>query len=162
MSRSLGPIRCFVSSRVANLRLLIRTGPYCCALPVSAVVETMRPLPIQKLKNAPPGVIGVSIVRGCPTPLLDLAALLHENSPSAYTRFVSLRVAQRTVALAVDTVIGIRDFGISSPLPAIPPLFQQVRPEVIEAMTAVDSELVLVLRSAELVPPDQDLTSQET
>lgn len=151
-----------MSNGAFNLRLLIRTGPYCCALPLSAVVETMRPLPIQKLENAPLGVIGVSIVRGTPTPVLDLAALLQEKSPSVYTRFVSLRLGQRTVALAVDTVIGLREFANSSQLPAIPPLVQEIRPEVIEAMTAVDSELVLVLKSAGLVPPDHTLTLQET
>lgn len=149
-------------SSESNLRLLIRTGPYCCALPAPAVVEIMRPLPINKLENAPLGVIGVSIVRGIPTPVLDLAALLQENSPSAYTRFVSLRVGQRAVVLAVDTVIGIREFANSSQLPALPPLLREIRPEVIEAMTAVDSELVLVLKSAGLVSPDQDLTLQET
>lgn len=145
----------------SNLRLLVRTGAYCCALPLSAVVETMRPLPITRLEDAPAGVIGMSIVRGTPTPVLDLSIMLGGNSDSLYTRFVSLRVEERNAVLAVDTVIGIREFAASL-LATMPPLLADVRPEVIEAISALDSELVLLLRSAGLIPVDCSSPVRET
>lgn len=140
------------------MRLLIRAGSHTCALPLSDVVETMRPLPIEPVTGASDGVLGLSLIRGVAVPVVDLAVLLGDRMASC-TRFVCLRVSQRVVALAVDSVIGIHELA-GSRLAAMPPLLQAVRPTVIAAITALDAELVLVLRSAGLLPAEEALVAQ--
>ncbi len=141
-----------------NLRLLIRAGSHNCALHVSDVVETMRPLPIEPLSGAPAGICGLCLIRGAPVPVVHLAELLGDDTPGSWTRFVSVRAGHRTVALAVDAVLGISDVPALR-LRAMPPLLQSARPESIEAIGSLDAELFLVLKSASLVPADETLSS---
>jgi purine-binding chemotaxis protein CheW len=72
--------------------LVVMVGARACAFPLHHVAETMRPLPIKHVAGTPGFVCGVSVIRGTPTPVVDLKALLEncENSPS-YGRFVSLK-----------------------------------------------------------------------
>src|SRR5690242_13991979 len=51
------------------------TGRY--ALPVTRVVEIMRPPPVERLTGTPPYVLGVSVIRGAPVPVVDVAMLVH-------------------------------------------------------------------------------------
>ena len=44
------------------------------ALPLEHVVETMRPLPVEPLGDAPRFILGLSIVRGEPIPVVDVGA----------------------------------------------------------------------------------------
>jgi purine-binding chemotaxis protein CheW len=64
----------------SDLFLLCRIGSSIGALALKDVRETMRPLPIEPLAGTPPFVLGLAIVRGFPTPVIDAARLL---SPSA-------------------------------------------------------------------------------
>lgn len=143
----------------SNLKLLIQAGNHICALPLSDVLETMRPLPIEPLRGAPQGVAGVSLVRGAPVPVVDLAVLLGSETASCH-RFVSLRVDERTVVLAVNRVIGIHEIPAAR-MTAMPPLLGAVQPAMIAAISALDSGLVLVLRSAGLVPGEEAWAAQE-
>jgi purine-binding chemotaxis protein CheW len=70
----------------------------------------MRPLPIESVAGTPSFVRGVSVIRGVPTPVVDLKALLEscENSPS-YGRFVALKCDARRVVIGVDSVVGLRN-----------------------------------------------------
>src|ERR1039458_3558579 len=89
--------------------LLCRVHGRRCALPLEHVVETMRPLPIGPLAGAPPGVSGLAVIRGAPVPVVDLSRLFSSDVgyiEVAPTRFVTVRVGQRVVALAVDRVEG--------------------------------------------------------
>src|SRR5205809_310773 len=56
------------------LIVAVRSG--ACALPLMHVIETMRPLPIEPMACALSFVRGISIIRGAPTPVVDLGALL--------------------------------------------------------------------------------------
>ena len=71
---------------------VVMAGTRVCAFPLHYVAETMRPLPIQPVAGTPDCVRGVSVIRGTPTPVVDLKALLDngENCPS-YGRFVTLK-----------------------------------------------------------------------
>jgi purine-binding chemotaxis protein CheW len=149
-----------MNATARNLRLVVRSGSHTCALDLSAVVETMRPLPIKALRSAPEAVLGLSIVRGTPVPVVDLARLLKEIAPAPCTRFISVRVAERACVLAVSSVVGILDIPASR-LAAMPPLLQAVCPEVIDAISSLDSALLLVLKSAGLVPPDEGFAPEE-
>lgn len=136
-----------------NLSLVIRTGTHICALSLSDVVETMRPRPVESLAGAPEVVRGLAIIRGAPVPVIDLATLLGAGERSVPTRFVTLRTGERNVALSVDAVLGIRNIP-----PALqngmPPLLHDARPDIVQAVTALDEKLLLVLKAASLLPED--------
>src|SRR5215475_13442189 len=86
--------------------LVVRAQAYLCALPLELVIEAMRPLPVEPLAGVPPFVRGISIIRGEPTPVIDLALLLGATRELAW-RFVTIRVAEKQVALSVGAVAGI-------------------------------------------------------
>src|SRR5882724_8841487 len=100
-----------MKKRDSNLTLAIRLGARICAVPVSDVVEIMRPLPIEALSGPLDGVRGLSVIRGEPVPVIDLGTLLGASGCSVCTRFIAIRVGGRRIALAVDAVLGIREFG---------------------------------------------------
>jgi purine-binding chemotaxis protein CheW len=85
--------------------LVVRAQAYLCALPLHVVIETMRPLPIEPLAGVPPFVRGMSIIRGEPTPVIDLALLLGAMRELPW-RFVTIRSAGKQVALSVGAVAG--------------------------------------------------------
>jgi purine-binding chemotaxis protein CheW len=132
--------------------LLCRVHPIVCAVPLSRVIETFRPLPIEPLSSAPGFVRGFAIIRGAPVPVVD-AGLLFGGAPTRPTRFVALRAGPRTVALAVDAVIGVRrlDAGRAEELP---PLLTGVGSAAIQALGSLDRALLLVLESSRLVPEE--------
>lgn len=132
--------------------LLCRVQTRLCALPLEHVVETMRPLPFEPVSGTPHFVRGLAIIRGAPIPVVDAAWLLgtEESQPS---RFVTLTAGDRRIALAVSGVVGVQSIPTES-LQELPPLLQDTAADVISAIGRLDSELLLVLRSARLVPED--------
>ena len=130
--------------------LLCRIGSCIGALAVKDVRETMRPLPIEPLSGAPPFVLGLAIVRGSPTPVIDAGRLLG-SSASSPARFISLKLEERAAVLAVDAVLDIR------PLPKgilvdTPPLLREADQGLISVIGALDTKLLVVLEAARLVP----------
>jgi purine-binding chemotaxis protein CheW len=91
--------------------LICRAASKLCGLPLSDVVETMRPLAIEALANMPDFVRGLSIIRGRATAVVDGRLLLGSSSTErlAAARYVVLELGNRRVALVVDAVLGIRD-----------------------------------------------------
>lgn len=138
---------------IQNRRLVVRAGGHHCALALPDVEETMRPLAIEPVEGAPDGVRGLALIRGVPVPVVDLATVLGCPGGQRWTRFVSVRAGRRTVALAVDAVVGIREFDAST-LNQMPPLVQGANPEIIESVGALDAELFLVLKTACLLRED--------
>jgi purine-binding chemotaxis protein CheW len=137
-------------------RLLVcRVGAKLCALPLRDVVETMRPLPLERLPNMPTFVRGVSLIRGRPTPVIDARLVLGESEAvdSSARRCVTLSLGERHVALLVDAVTGIRSVG-STELEQLPLVLRDAQPEV-EALGILDAELLLVLQHARLLSNEQ-------
>ena len=134
-----------------QLMLLCRGRRLLCALPLGALVETMRPLPLTPIGGAPAFVRGVCLIRGTPTPVVDLGALLESPDPPAPMRFVTLKVAERRVALAVEEVLGFRRLGAAL---ALPPLLGGVGSDAVAALGRLDAELLLVLEASRLVPEE--------
>jgi purine-binding chemotaxis protein CheW len=121
-----------------------------CALPLEHVEETMRPLPVEAIAGVPSYVLGVSIIRGVPVPVVDTAGLISAE-PGLPSRFVTIRAGRRHVALAVDAVLEIR------PLPAewlaeLPPLLGPDRADAIAALGSLDARLLVVLEATRIVP----------
>jgi purine-binding chemotaxis protein CheW len=102
------------------------------------------------LADAPRFVLGLSIIRGTPVPVVDIGSLFGEraNSPQ---RMVTLGTGGRLVALVVDNVLGVRSLGADS-FNGLPPLLQDAGGELVSAIGTLDAELLLFLRTARIVP----------
>jgi len=124
--------------------LLVRSGRAVVAISLADVTETMRPLPTEPLAGLPSCVRGVSVVRGRPSAVIDLASLITGAAPAAVTRLVSLR-GEPPTSLAVEEVIGIRPLDTESlqkaPLGAA---------GVVESIGTLDGAPLLVLRAARI------------
>jgi purine-binding chemotaxis protein CheW len=142
------------STRPASAaHLVVRASSKAYAIPISHVVETMRPLPIAPVTGMPEFVLGLSLIRGAPVPVVDVDSLVGSRRTEEISRFVLLRVAERSVALAVGAVVGIRDLDAAH-LQEMPPLLSNAGADVIEAVGVLDARLLLVFRASRLVPEE--------
>lgn len=132
--------------------MIVQIGTLRCALPLSCAVETLRPLPLQPLANAPEFVAGACVIRGEALPVVDLAQLLGAAS-AAPARFVVARAGAHKVALAVDAVTGTGHV-MPEAMASVPPLFSGARSEAVAALGTLDSDLLLVLATARIVPDE--------
>lgn len=130
--------------------LLCRVGPRLCALPLENIVENLRPLPIKPIADAPRFVLGLSMIRGAPVPVVDIGSLF-DGRATRPQRMVTLEVDGRLVALVVESVIGVRSLGRDA-CNALPPLLREACGEVVSAIGTLDAELLLFLRAARIVP----------
>ncbi|HKO53721.1 MAG TPA: chemotaxis protein CheW [Polyangiaceae bacterium] len=131
--------------------LLCQVGLLVCALPLEHVSETMRPLSVEFLSGTASFVAGVSIIRGGPVPVVDLARLLGSATDEVRARLVVVRVGERHVALSVGRVIGVRALE-SSRLGELPPLLGGASAEVITALGSLDARLLLLLETSRMLP----------
>ncbi|HKQ71753.1 MAG TPA: chemotaxis protein CheW [Polyangiaceae bacterium] len=150
---------CLVKGDSASeMNVLCRAGARMCALPVADVIETLRPLPITSIASMPRFVLGLSIVRGGPVPVVDAQCLLggaasfaQSGESDASARLVMVRVkGSRRVALRVDEVVGVRPIARAA-LVALPGLLCDAGDKTVSAVGALDADLLLVLDAARLV-----------
>jgi purine-binding chemotaxis protein CheW len=130
--------------------LIVRAQEWMCALPLQEVAETMRPLPITPLVDAPAFLRGVSIVRGLPTPVVSLAVLLGGREAGRARRFVTLRLKERRLALEVEEVLGLKWLSPGT-LEAAPPLLRGVSAGHLEVLGVLDGQMVAGLQLARLL-----------
>jgi purine-binding chemotaxis protein CheW len=131
--------------------LLLSAAGQRVALRLQHVVETLRPLPLTAVTGLPAAIVGVAVVRGIATPVVDLRALLGGDTGVPAQRWVSLRIADRQVALAVDRVTGVGDVDDAA-LDAWPGLLGAEQGRA--ALGVADGELMTALDSARLVPDE--------
>jgi purine-binding chemotaxis protein CheW len=134
--------------------LLVHAGDLIAALPLTNIVETMRPLRLETLSEMPVFVQGLSIIRGQSTPIVDLGLLLQGEVPGLGRRWVVLRVGERRVALAVEAVLGIQALEPAA-LRDRPPLLSRTHPDLIQGLGALDQGLLLVLEPAHILPRER-------
>jgi len=111
----------------------------------------MRPLALETLPDMPHFLLGVSIIRGAAVPVVSAAKLAGGAAATPPTRYVTLKLGERRVALAVESVIGVRVLPLGS-LEEIPPLLRELDGNAVAAITTLDAELLLVLQGARLIP----------
>src|SRR5580698_7352847 len=140
--------------------LVVRAQAYLCALPLSLVIEAMRPLPIEPIAGVPAFVRGMSIIRGEPTPVIDLALLLGAPRELPW-RFVTIRAGGKQVALSVGAVAGIFDLD-SRVMDTLPPLLRGASAEFVESVGILDGQFLFALRSGWELPAEvwQAMTAQ--
>jgi purine-binding chemotaxis protein CheW len=137
--------------------LTCRADGKVCALPLTHVLETMRPLPVRPLADLPRFVQGLALIRGWPTPVVDARTLLGGGDTWPARRYVTLRLAahdpRRVAALAVDEVLGITELPEAS-LGELPELLKATQGELISALGSLDNQLLLVLEHGRIVPDE--------
>lgn len=138
--------------------LVVRSAGHTCALELAHVIEVMRPLPISTVADAPEMVLGLSIIRGTPVPVVDFGGLF-EAGGGTMKRLVLVRAGERRVAFAVEEVLGIYELADPA-LKAMPPLLQAVAASAIRTIGTLDSELLYVLNTAGIV--DEELLAALT
>lgn len=138
----------------ATFYLIVGLDRTFCALAIADIIETMRPLPIEPIAGTPPYLLGLSRIRGNAVPVIDLNAIVCGEAAAIHSRFVTVRVQDRVAALAVRSVAGIVPLQTTA-AETLVPLLQNTNSDVIEAISARDSDFVLVLRTAHLLSPDE-------
>ncbi len=140
--------------------LLVKARSRFGAIRLGDVAEIMRPLPVEPLAGMPAFLLGLSVIRGTPVPVVDLGALLGSSGAADTKRYVTLRIGTRRVALAVEDVLGVRDLD-SSTFERLPPLHAGAHGDAIHAVGALDRQLLVVLEAARVVPDEVWRTMSE-
>ncbi len=150
MGPSVGSVAVGSAAVDTPLNLVCRVGSQRYALPIAHVVETMRPLPVTGVAGVPPTVLGLAVIRGAPTPVVDLAGLVGVTDAEPAGRFVLLNTGSRRVALAVTEVLGVHPIERAA-FEALPPLLGDAR--ALRSVAILDGELLAVIDRARLVSP---------
>ncbi|HTF90915.1 MAG TPA: chemotaxis protein CheW [Planctomycetota bacterium] len=135
----------------AGLVLICRMRHLLAALPLVNVRETMRPLPVQPLTGVPFFVRGMSVIRGVPMPVVDAGALLDNAGDAHTTRFVTVRAGEHSLALAVESVVGIRELPTDQ-FRGLPPLLGSASAHAVSAVSTLDAEMLVMLQVGRVVP----------
>lgn len=137
--------------------LLFEVGGRVCALPVTNVDETLRPLPLETLPIQPAALLGISVVRGAPVPVIDLSAIFDipaakaRRTEPAHTRWIIVASDRGHFALAVEAVRGVEALG-ANVLHTAPLLGEPNHEDPLEACAVGGTALFFLLSAARLVP----------
>ncbi|MFZ0266126.1 chemotaxis protein CheW [Caulobacter sp.] len=96
-----------MASVETHQRLTVRAGQARVAMAASGVAEVIRAPRITRMPHGPPGLIGVTHLRGAILPVVSLSQLLGEEATTDATRVVVLRRDQ-PLGLAVDSVEALK------------------------------------------------------
>jgi purine-binding chemotaxis protein CheW len=132
--------------------LVFRAGTLLCALPLDQVIETMRPLPTRPLAGTPAFVRGISVLRGVPTPVIDVARLLSGIQGEA-ERYIAVLADRGPAALATGPILGIHDDADARPGQAHPALLGGAS-RLVAGVGTLGSEPLLLLQSMRSVPDE--------
>ncbi|MFI5891647.1 chemotaxis protein CheW [Actinoplanes sp. NPDC051513] len=131
--------------------LVFRAGPLLCALPLEEVIETMRPMETLPLAGSPSFVLGISVLRGVPTPVIDVSRLLGGGPCGDPQRFVTVGTERGAVAMATGAVLGIRTIDAAQ-TGGHPALFGGASSSLVAGVGTVGAEPLLLLQSMRAVP----------
>jgi purine-binding chemotaxis protein CheW len=132
--------------------LVFRAGSVLCALRLDEVIETMRPLEVRPLAGTPTYVLGVTIMRGVPTPVVDVARLVG-GEPAEICRFLAVRTEHGLVAFATGRVLGIRATTPDA-MARHPALLGAASGRLVAGVGTIDAEPLLLLQSMRVLPDE--------
>ena len=141
-----------VDDVAGGFALVFRAGSLLCALQLDDVIETMRPLAVRPLAGTPAYVRGVTIMRGVPTPVIDVARLVGGESAD-FARFLAVRTERGPVAFATGPVLGIRNAFADGPAQH-PSLLTGASSRLVAGVAMIDTEPLLLLQSMRVLPED--------
>ncbi len=131
--------------------LICRSASKSCGFPLPHVVEIMRALPVDVLPNMPSFMAGVSMIRGAMVPVVNLALLLGMSGNGDASRYVTVRLNQRRVAFAVDSVAGVGQLATHS-FQQFPALLGNTDQSIVAALGTLDADLFMVLEASRVIP----------
>jgi len=135
-----------------TLSVVFRAGSLLCALRLDDVIETMRPLATRPLAGTPSFVRGICIMRGVPTPVVDVACLLG-GEQAEIIRFLAVRTERGPVAFATGEVAGIRVTAAGGPAAdGHTALLTGASSRLVAGVGTIDTEPLLLLQSMRVVP----------
>ncbi|MFI1988826.1 chemotaxis protein CheW [Actinoplanes sp. NPDC020271] len=141
--------------------LVFQAGPLFCALPLSEVIETMRPLPTRPLAGTPHYVLGLTILRGEASPVIDVTRLL-TGVTGEIDRYVAVPAGRGPVACATGPVLGVQNVHATPP-EGPSTMFTGASRSLVAAVGRFGTEPLLVLRSIRTVPDEVwEAAAQET
>jgi purine-binding chemotaxis protein CheW len=123
-----------------------------CALRLDEVIETMRPLTVRPLAGTPSYVRGVTIMRGVPTPVVDVARLVG-GEEADIVRFIAVRTERGPVAFATGPVLGIRA-ATADAAAGHSGLYGGASSRLVAGVGTVDAEPILLLQSMRVLPDE--------
>jgi purine-binding chemotaxis protein CheW len=129
----------------AGTALVFLAGALYCALPLDQIIETMRPLPVQPLAGTGSTVLGICVMRGTPTPVVDVAGVLGGHTATV-CRFVAVRTDRGPVALATGKVFGIQPVDTTVATGRQASLLSEAPTGLIAGVGTFRGEPLLVLR----------------
>ncbi len=132
--------------------LICRAKDFLCALPIGQVIETMRMPSVEIVADVPRHVRGLCRIRGAAVPVVDLAVLI-SGEPSMCERLVTIDLGGRAVALAVASIIGIRDIAADAG-EELPPLLRGTERETVATIGTADAEFLFFLCTARMLPEE--------
>src|SRR5262249_54456304 len=121
-----------------------------CAVPLSDVIETMRPLPARPLSGMPPFVRGLAAIRGEAVPVIDLGSLVAGQGDSDVKRYVTIRSGARPVALGVEEGVGGRLLEPER-MAGPPALLHDAGGRLVEAVAALGEGVLMILDGSRLL-----------
>jgi chemotaxis signal transduction protein len=106
--------------------LLVRAGEYVCALPLGAVRQVLRSLPLHPLPGSAPELKGLAELAGDPLPVLDLARLARAPQganpvfPVTVVAWAGPAEARELVGLAADAALDVAALPAAAVVAAAP------------------------------------------
>lgn len=131
--------------------LVCQSGTRSCGFPLEHVVEIMRALPVETFPDMPQFVLGIAQIRGAMVPVVDLARLLGLIADHTPSRYVTVRLNQRRVAFAAESVIGLRILPVHE-FVQFPSLLGEAGHDFVSAISTLDADLFMVLEAARIIP----------
>ena len=110
-------------------------------------------------------MLGLSVIRGTALPVIGAALLLAAPEDALHAeaeqRFVTIQSGGSHAALAVESVLGVRNLAAARAA-ALPPLLGAAASGVVASIATLDAGLLLFLNLACLVPQAQRRDFTET
>lgn len=131
------------------------------ALPLENVERALRMVAVTLVPDVPPWVAGVINLHGQVVPVVDLRRRFGfpSKEPALEDRLLVVQALEQTVALIVDEVTEVLE--VPAHQVESPPLsLADARP--VAAVIRRDERLVLVLDATRLLPPEEQVTPDES